>query len=83
MASNLLMWEAIRFAKKVGATSFDLWGSLAPDYDHANPWAGFTRFKEGYNAEFVQFVGSYDLILNTPLYHSFSFLNTIRKKILV
>lgn len=69
MAANLLMWEAIRLGKKLGALKFDMWGSLAPDYNQNNPWAGFTRFKEGYGTTFIKMAGSYDLVVR-PFYYS-------------
>jgi len=31
MASNLLMWEMIKFGKKENCTMFDMWGSLGPE----------------------------------------------------
>ncbi|MBI3620345.1 peptidoglycan bridge formation glycyltransferase FemA/FemB family protein [Candidatus Roizmanbacteria bacterium] len=68
MASNLLLWESIRLGKRLGATKFDLWGSLPPSYDYRHPWAGFTRFKEGYGTEFVEMIGSFDLVIN-PVFH--------------
>lgn len=82
MAANLIMWEAIKLGKKLGAQSFDLWGSLAPDYDKSNPWAGFTRFKEGYNAEFVEMAGSYDLVVNPLLYKMYGAAHIVRGKLL-
>jgi len=82
MASNLLMWEAIRFGKRMGATEFDMWGSLPPDYDRSKSWAGFTRFKEGYGTEFFQFQGSYDLIVNPFIYPVYTLIYSIRDLIL-
>lgn len=70
MAPNLLMWEAIRLGKRLGAHTFDMWGSLSPQESENsnNPWYGFTRFKKGYNTEFVESIGSYDQVLNPLLY---------------
>lgn len=82
MASNLLMWEAIRFGKAHGAKVFDMWGSLPPDYDQETPWAGFTRFKEGFGGEFVEFVGSYDLVLNNALYSLYNLADKVRRTVL-
>jgi len=82
MASNLLMWEAIRFGKRMGATRFDMWGSLQPDYDKSKEWAGFTRFKEGYGTEFVQFVGSYDLVIKPLLYPIYNVAYKLRDMLL-
>lgn len=82
MASNLLMWEAILLGKKLGAKKFDMWGSLPPDYDMASPWAGFTRFKEGYGTEFEEFVGSYDLKIEERMYKLYNLAYKLRHIIL-
>ncbi len=82
MAPNLLMWEAIRLGKKLGAKVFDMWGALPPDYEGDQSWAGFTRFKEGYGGEFVEMVGSYDLVMNPALYTIYGIVNTARSKLL-
>lgn len=79
MAANLLMWESIKFAKNKGARHFDMWGSLPPDYDQNHPWAGFTRFKEGYGGEFVQFAGSFDLVINKTLYPIYNSVYKLRE----
>ncbi len=70
MANNLMMWEAIRFGKSKKLKTFDLWGK--------EEGKGFTRFKEGYNPEVVEFVGSWDLIINKPLYYLYRFAEKIR-----
>ena len=44
MASNLLMWEALKLSKKIGCTWFDMWGALPKNYNPKDPWAGFHRF---------------------------------------
>lgn len=79
MASNLLMWEAIRFGQKHKAKSFDLWGSLGPNADEKDSWYGFHRFKQGYNPELVELAGSYDLILNKSLYRMYNGAYRMRK----
>lgn len=79
MASNLLMWEAIKLGKKLGAEKFDMWGSLGPNYDTNDPWSGFTRFKEGYATKFVEFIGSYDLVINPTLYKIYNAVYSLRE----
>ncbi len=79
MASNLLMWEVIRWAKRNGAEWFDLWGSLPPNYSLSHPWAGFTRFKQGYGTKFVELVGSLDLVIDPIFYSLYSFIYPIRQ----
>ncbi len=78
MASNLMMWEAIRFGKKMGCRTFDLWGALGPNPDKNDPRYGFHRFKEGYGGKLVEFVGSYDLILKPPLYKLYILTDNLR-----
>lgn len=68
MASNLMMWEAIRFGKKLGLKKFDMWGALGPNPNKNDPWYGFHRFKEGYGGRLTEFAGSFDLI-SKPFYY--------------
>lgn len=68
MASNLMMWEAILFGKKLGCHTFDLWGSLGPKADPKDPWFGFHRFKSGYTDQLYRYAGTFDLVLNQRWY---------------
>nr|MBI5455434.1 peptidoglycan bridge formation glycyltransferase FemA/FemB family protein [Candidatus Levybacteria bacterium] len=78
MASNLMMWEAIKFGKKLGLKKFDMWGALDKIPDTKDPWYGFHKFKEGYGAKHVEFIGSCDFIINKNLYEIYKVLNKIR-----
>lgn len=71
MASNMMMWETIRFGKRIGCTTFDLWGALGPNPDPHDPWYGFHKFKEGYGGVQAQFVGTYDLVIDPIMYKLF------------
>ncbi len=82
MASNLMMWEAIKFGKELGLKKFDMWGSLGPNPDEKDPWFGFHKFKLGYGPMPVEFVGSFDLIINKPLYLFYKVADKIRWTIL-
>ena len=70
MPSALLMWEAIKFGKKLNLKTFDLWGR--------EPGKGFTKFKEGYNPQVIEFLGTWDLVINKPLYYLYILLEQIR-----
>ncbi|OGD84043.1 hypothetical protein A2165_01855 [Candidatus Curtissbacteria bacterium RBG_13_40_7] len=76
MASNLVCWEAIKLAKKMGLKIFDMWGALGPNAKESDPWFGFHRFKAGYGPSHVEYVGTYDLILKRSYYN---LLNTADK----
>jgi len=80
MASNLMMWEMIRFGKESGCHSFDMWGSLGPKPDPKNPWFGFHRFKKGYGGQLMESVGSYDLVMNYPIYKLYRIGEELRWK---
>ena len=78
MAPTLLLWEISRWAKAQGFKYFDLWGSLGRSPNPNDPWYGFHRFKEGFAPALVEFVGSYDLIINPLLYPLYTLADTIR-----
>lgn len=80
MASNLMMWEVIRFGKLMGCKVFDMWGSLGPNPSSKDPWYGFHRFKEGYGAKLMEFIGTYDLVINPPMYQLYNLADNIRWK---
>ena len=69
MANNLMMWETIRYGKKLGLKTFDLWGR--------EPGKGFTRFKEGYSPKVVEFLGTWD-IPTSPFYWPYRAAEFIR-----
>lgn len=82
MAPTLLLWKIALWAKKQGYTSFDLWGAMGPTPDIHDPWYGFHRFKQGFNPTFVEYAGSYDLIINPLLYRLYILANSLRWTIL-
>ena len=55
-ANYLLKWEAIRSSREQGATSYDLWGLAT---------GGIAHFKTGFGGREVQYVGAWDLVLDT------------------
>jgi lipid II:glycine glycyltransferase (peptidoglycan interpeptide bridge formation enzyme) len=82
MASNLMMWETIKFGKRLGLKQFDMWGSMSQDPDTKDPWYGFHRFKQGYGGRLVEFLGSYDLVIDKKLYALYKIANKIRWMVL-
>lgn len=78
MASNLMMWEAIKFGKKLGCKNFDMWGALGENPNPKDPWFGFHRFKMGYSPRPVEYLGTYDLVINPLLYKIFLVTDKLR-----
>jgi len=83
MGTNLLMWEAIRLAKKFKAKKFDMWGSLPPNYNQNHPWAGFTRFKSGYAGQFTEMIEGFDLVINPLFYEIYNLIHSFRRLFLI
>jgi peptidoglycan pentaglycine glycine transferase (the first glycine) len=61
MPNYLLQWEAIRWAKQVGAHRYDFWGIPATDND-GEAMAGVYRFKRGWGGQIVQYLGGYGIV---------------------
>jgi len=89
MSANLIMWEAIKLGKKLGCKLFDMWGAAPPREENlprrsrgVGGWWGFTRFKLGYSGEHVEFMDSYDLVLNQNMYRLFNLADRLRWMVL-
>ncbi len=65
MAPHLLQWEQIKWAKKNAYEIYDFWGI---SQSKKSAWAGFTRFKNGFNGNIENFSGTFDLIYSDVLY---------------
>lgn len=82
MANNLMMWEMIKLGKKEKCSMLDMWGSLGPEPDKNHQWYGFHKFKMGYGGDLVEFLGTYDYVVDPPLYQIFKIGDNIRWKLL-
>ena len=71
MPSHLLQWEAIRLARQLGCTRYDMWG--APDrFDESDRMWGVYRFKTGFGGETVRSLGAWDFGPSRFLYYVYS-----------
>jgi peptidoglycan pentaglycine glycine transferase (the first glycine) len=71
MPNHLLQWEAIRYAKAVGCTLYDLWG--APDeLDGSDPMWGVVRFKLGLGGQLARGLGAWDLPVHRAGYRLYT-----------
>ena len=59
MPNHLLQWEAIRWAKAQGCTTYDFWGAPDEFVETDRMW-GVWRFKEGFNGQVIQTIGAWD-----------------------
>ncbi len=83
-ATGILTIELIKDAREKGLQFFDFWG-IAPEGAPKNhPWAGFTEFKKSFHGEPRNYLGTFDIPLNTTkyaIYKGLRKLNRIRRKI--
>ena len=82
MPSYAMMWEAIKFGKKMGCETFDLWGTPGPNPSRSDPWYGFHRFKMGFGPQLVEFIGTYDFVVDPFRYRLFNLADGLRWKFL-
>ena len=78
MHSNLAMWEGIKFGLQLGLKKFDMWGAMGPEPDPTDPWFGFHNFKQRFGPEHIEFIGSYDLVINPALYQGYKVADKLR-----
>lgn len=73
MAPYLIQWEVMRWAKEMGATSYDLIGSPPKDQldNPSHPQAGLYQFKRGFNEEVTEFAGCWDIPIYPKKYNIF------------
>lgn len=71
MAAYAVQWEAIKAAERMGLRWYDFHG-VAPTDDENHPWAGITRFKLGFGAQRVEWMGALDLPLRKLPYAAYA-----------
>jgi lipid II:glycine glycyltransferase (peptidoglycan interpeptide bridge formation enzyme) len=88
MPTYLLQWEAMRWARDQGCTSYDLWG--VPDQpeeeleeqftDRADGLWGVYRFKRGFGGEVCRTIGAWDKVYRPALYRLYQVYTRSRRE---
>lgn len=81
-ASTLVAWEGIKMGKSLNCVSFDMWGASKDIKNVSDPWYGFTNFKLKFGGKYVEYMDSYDFVLNRTAYDLFNTANSLRWTIL-
>ncbi len=83
MATYLIQWEGMRWAKENGCTIYDMWG--APDHfvEDDSMW-GVYRFKKGFGGGVIRTIGAWDYPVKPLVYKVYTrllpmILNALRK----
>jgi len=90
MPTYLLQWEAIRWAKSLGCTTYDMYG--VPDEDRekledefvqrSDGLWGVYRFKRGFGGHLVRSLGAWDLVYAPTRYRLYRRLLDVRNWVL-
>lgn len=67
MPNYLIQWTMIKWAKEIGCTMYDFRG-VPGNLSEDNPLYGLFKFKKGFNGDYTEFVGEYDLVYS-PFYY--------------
>jgi len=72
MPNHALQWAMMRWARAQGCTVYDFRG-VAPEREGqaVGKLAGLNRFKRGFGAEYVEYLGDYDLVCDRLAYWAF------------
>lgn len=70
MATYRLQWSAIRMARRLGCTSYDLFG-IPPNNRDAHPLHGLYRFKTGFGGDKLHRRGCWDYVYQFDPYNTF------------
>ena len=76
--SYLLIWEAIKEAKKRNCLLFDFWGFVDPQKYPQHPWAGPSLFKLGFGGKVFEYLKTQDFPF-TKNYWLIYFFESLRK----
>lgn len=76
MPNYLLQWTMIQWAKENGCTMYDFRG-VPGNLTEDNPLYGLYRFKKGFGAEYVEFVGEYDLVYSSFWYSLYNIMDKV------
>lgn len=79
MAPYLLHWYLIKDAKRRGFHTFDFWGIAPIGSSEKHPWAGITRYKNGFDGEIIEDPGTFDLPIKHIWYSAYRGVRRMRR----
>ncbi len=79
MPNHLLQWTAMQWAREQGCTTYDFRGvSREVDGEPLGKLAGLNRFKRGFAAQYMEYIGEYDLVYSPFWYRVYSLARRAR-----
>ncbi|SMB86346.1 Lipid II:glycine glycyltransferase (Peptidoglycan interpeptide bridge formation enzyme) [Desulfonispora thiosulfatigenes DSM 11270] len=81
MPNYLLQWTMIKWAKENNCTLYDFRG--VPGYlSEDNPLYGLFKFKKGFNGDYTEFIGEYDLVYSKFYYWLWHTVEPVYQKLI-
>jgi len=81
MPNYLLQWEMIRWAVAENCRIYDFRG-VSGDLSEDNPLYGLYRFKKGFNGDFTEFCGEFELLLNPGAARRIEFMRKVYNRLI-
>ena len=81
MPNCLLQWRMMQWARDQGCEVYDFRGIPLDRPGAGDDLSGLVRFKAGFAAEYVEYVGEWDLPLSAPFYRAFTLLEPSVRRI--
>lgn len=79
MPNHLLQWEEMKWARSAGCTTYDFRGvSREVDGEPIGELGGLNRFKRGFAAEYMEYIGEYDLVFSPTWYRVYQIARRVR-----
>ncbi len=80
MPNHLLQWRMMCWAKQRGCRIYDMRGVAHQD-NTESPLYGLNRFKEGFGARYVEYVGEWDRVYAPTWYRLFGLAEPVARKL--
>jgi lipid II:glycine glycyltransferase (peptidoglycan interpeptide bridge formation enzyme) len=81
MPNYLVQWRMMQWARDRGCGVYDFRGIPLDRPGAGSDLEGLVRFKAGFDAQYVEYVGEWDLPLSAPLYRAFTLLEPLVRRI--
>ncbi|MFC1632526.1 lipid II:glycine glycyltransferase FemX [Patescibacteria group bacterium] len=79
MPAFAVQWAAIQAAQEKQMKTYDFWGIAPEDAKPDHPWAGISRFKEGFGGYVKNWIGPHDHVIKPLLYKAYTGYRKMRR----
>ncbi|WP_414043162.1 aminoacyltransferase [Macrococcus sp. EM39E] len=76
--SYAIQWDMIKHTMSTGIHRYNFYG-ISGDFTEDAEDAGVIKFKKGFNADVIEYIGDFVLPINKPVYKMYETMNKIRK----